>query len=200
MKEKSTRESQLVTTEIKNLNVRNAVSKVNKSFFYEREISQRESACQKTCALTPLPPSSFAGRQVSLALLSPSLIHQHHPHHHHQHLLHHSQRQFAIIVIFWQSIFMLCLSIVITIIMNSSLAERGSSPPTWLLTSGWSPTWSCCRQPRCCFFFFQSVIRSNSDSKDSCNSIIFRPGSLYSWRARPFNTFISSSITRWSLK
>ena len=170
-------------------------------FFYEGEISQRESACQKTCALTPLPPSSFAGRQVSLALLSPSLIHQHHPHHHHQHLLHHSQRQFAIIVIFWQSIFMLCLSIiVITIIMNSSLAERGSSPPTWLLTRGWSPTSSCCRQPRCCFFLFQSVIRSNSDSKDSCNSIIFRPGSLYSWRARPFNTFISSSITRWSLK
>ena len=154
--------------------------KLANPFFYEREICQRESACQKTCALTPLPPSSFAGRQVSLALLSPSLIHQHHPHHHHQHLLHHSQRQFAIIVIFWQSIFMLCLSIiVITIIMNSSLAERGSSPPTWLLTSGWSPTSSCCRQPRCCFFFFQSVIRSNSDSKDSCNSIIFRPGSLY---------------------
>ena len=171
--------------------------KLTNPFFYEREISQRESACQKTCALTPLLPSFFLGVRSVLLFYH----HQHHPHHHHQHLLHHSQRQFAIIVIIWQSIFMLCLSIiVITIIMNSSLAERGSSPPTWLLTSGWSPTWSCCRQPRCCFFLFQSVIRSNSDSKDSCNSIIFRPGSLYSWRARPFNTFISSSITRWSLK
>ena len=126
MKEKSTRESQLVTTEIKNLNVRNAVSKVNKSFFSKREKSIRESQLGRKHARSLL--FLFSGRQVSLALLSPSLIHQHHPHHHHQHLLHHSQRQFAIIVIFWQSIFMLCLSIVITIIMNSSLAERGCSP------------------------------------------------------------------------
>ena len=171
-------------------------------FFYEREISQRESACQKTCALTPLPPSFFLGVRSVLLFYH----HQHHPHHHHQHLLHHSQRQFAIIVIFWQSLFMLCLSIVITII--SSIIMNSSFSWAWLLTSGWaslttrwSPTSSCCfRQPRCCFFLFQSVIRSNSDSKDSCNSIIFRPGSLYSWRARPFNTFISSSITRWSLK
>ena len=165
-------------------------------FFYEREISQRESACQKTCALTPLP--LFLGVRSVLLFYH----HQHHPHHHHQHLLHHSQRQFAIIVIFWQSIFMLCLSIVITIIssiiMNSSLAALTSARGWASLTTRWSPTSSCCRQPRCCFF--QSVIRSNSDSKDSCNSIIFRPGSLYSWRARPFNTFISSSITRWSLK
>ena len=130
------------------------------------------------------PPLSRFGL-VSLALHH--YHHQHHLHHHHQHLLHHSQRQFAIIVIFWQSLFMLCLSKVIitisSIIMNSS--SGGPSPPTWLPTSGWptltrwSLTSSCCRQPRCCFFLFQSLIRSNSDSEDSCNPIIFRLCSLY---------------------
>ena len=129
MKEKSTRESQLVTTEIKNLNVRNAVSKVNKSFFSMREKSVRESQLARKDArsLLFLHPLLLGVRSVLLFY-----HHQHHPQHHHQHLLHHSQRQFAIIVIFWQSLFMLCLSIVITIIssiiMNSSLAERGCSP------------------------------------------------------------------------
>ena len=70
MKEKSARESQLVTTEIKNLNVRNAVSKVNKSFFSMREKSVRESQPARKHARSLL--FLFSGRQVSLALLSPS--------------------------------------------------------------------------------------------------------------------------------
>ena len=60
MKEKSARESQLVTTEIKNLNVRNAVSKVNKSFFSMREKSVRESQLGRKHARSLL--FLFAGR------------------------------------------------------------------------------------------------------------------------------------------
>ena len=72
MKEKSARESQLVTTEIKNINVRNAVSKVNKSFFSMREKSVRESQLARKDAAHSSSSILFSGRQVSLALLSPS--------------------------------------------------------------------------------------------------------------------------------
>ena len=184
MKEKSARESQLVTTEIKNLNVRNAVSKVNKSFFSMREKSVRESQLARKHArsLLFLHPLLLGVRSVLLFY-----HHQHHPHHHHQHLLHHSQRQFAIIVIFWQSIFMLCLSIiVITIIMNSSLAERGCSPVDGHHWKQRRRRPAVGNQGAASFSF-----PFNPDSKDSCDSIIFRPGSLYSCGERDPSTLSS---------
>ena len=127
MKEKSTRESQLVTTEIKNLNVRNAVSKVNKSFFSMREKSVRESQLARKHArsLLFLHPLLLGVRSVLLF------------YHHH--------RSISITPTTTTSIFF--------IIVSDSLPSSSSFD---------NPS-SCCASP---------VIRSNSDSKDSCNSTL----------------------------